>query len=74
MATSTRFRTAGAAEYIGISESWLEKLRLAGAGPKCIRLGPRAVLYDIRDLDAWIDRHREVGERDDQTAPTPDAA
>jgi predicted DNA-binding transcriptional regulator AlpA len=74
MATPKRLRTPAAADFIGISESWLEKLRRAGAGPRCIRLGPRAVLYDIRDLDRWIDQHREKASRPVRHSPHPDAA
>lgn len=67
-------RTPAAAEYLGISESWLEKLRLSGLGPRFIRLGRRAVVYDERDLDRWLDGHRERP-RPTQTGPaSPDAA
>ena len=52
-------RTPGAAEYVALSPSWLEKLRLAGGGPRFLRLGGRAVGYDIRDLDEWLDSQRE---------------
>ena len=52
-------RTPGAAEYTGLAESTLEKLRLTGGGPLFIRLGGRAIGYDLRDLDAWLDGHRE---------------
>lgn len=48
-----RLRTPGAAQYVGYSESTLEKKRLTGDGPPFIRLG-RAVVYDTRDLDAWL--------------------
>ena len=53
-------RTPEAAEHVGLAASTLEKMRLRGEGPKWIRLGGRAVGYDIRDLDAWLD-----GQRDD---------
>lgn len=52
-----RLRTKAAAEYIGYSESTLEKKRCSGDGPPFIRLG-RAVVYDTRDLDAWLAEHR----------------
>ena len=54
-------RTAGAAGYVGLSPSTLEKKRLSGGGPAFIRLGGRAVGYDVRDLDAWLDGCRESG-------------
>ena len=52
-------RTPEAAAYIGLSPSTLEKYRLAGHGPRFVRLGDRAVGYDIRDLDAWVEQQRE---------------
>lgn len=52
-------RTPGAAAYVGLSPSTLEKKRLSGDGPAFLRLGGRAVGYDVRDLDAWLDAQRE---------------
>ena len=51
-------RTNDAATYIGLSPSSLEKMRLRGDGPEFLRLGGRAVGYDIHDLDAWLDDQR----------------
>ena len=48
-------RTQAASEYIGLSVSTLEKRRLSGDGPRFVRLGGRAVGYDVRDLDAFVD-------------------
>ena len=53
-------RTSQAAEYVGLSRSTLEKKRLLSDGPHFIRLGGKAVGYDIRDLDEWLDRQREA--------------
>ena len=50
-----------AASYIGLSRSFLQKARTgclpAGAidPPVCVRVGSRAVRYDISDLDTWIE-------------------
>jgi predicted DNA-binding transcriptional regulator AlpA len=52
-----RLRTPAAAEYIGWSESTLEKKRCSGDGPPFIRLG-RAVVYDTHDLDTWLNARR----------------
>ena len=52
-------RTPGAAEYLSLSASTLEKMRLNDEGPRFVRLGGRAVGYDIKDLDAWLDQQRE---------------
>ena len=57
-------RTPKAAEYLGISESWLEKKRLEGGGPPYIKLGHRAVGYDIDDLDRWLESRRVASTSD----------
>lgn len=55
------FRTSEAAEYVGLSASSLEKMRLRPGGPVSFRIaGGRAVGYDIRDLDAWLDAQRAL--------------
>ena len=54
MAVRRILRTPEAAEYVGLAESTLEKQRVSGTGPRFIRLGSRAIGYDIRDLDAWL--------------------
>lgn len=45
--------TEGAAEYAGLSVSFLNKSRVSGFGPKFLKLG-RRVMYDARDIDAWL--------------------
>ncbi len=52
-------RTPEAASYLGLAAATLEKMRAIGGGPPFIRLGGRAVGYDVRDLDAWLDGQRE---------------
>jgi predicted DNA-binding transcriptional regulator AlpA len=52
-----------AAEYLGISASTLSKRRVFGGGPKYLKLG-RKVVYDPRDLDAWLDAHRRTSTSD----------
>ncbi|MCC8956188.1 helix-turn-helix domain-containing protein [Bradyrhizobium sp. Pear77] len=43
-----------AAEYLGLSTSFLNKRRRAhGAGPSFIKVGKR-VLYDCADLELWM--------------------
>ena len=58
-------RTPDAASYIGLSSSTLEKKRLTGDGPEFIRLGGRAVGYDVAALDAWIEKQRRTQEGGD---------
>jgi len=62
-------QTADAAKYLGISASLLRKMRMrgtedpAGQGPKFIRLSPQLVVYDIAELDRWLDAHASKTER-----------
>jgi predicted DNA-binding transcriptional regulator AlpA len=42
-----------AAEYLGLSASFLNKRRVYGGGPMYIKVGKR-VMYDCGDLEAWI--------------------
>lgn len=42
-----------ASEYIGVSVSWLAKLRLYGGGPRYSKIG-RSIRYSTDDLDAWL--------------------
>jgi excisionase family DNA binding protein len=56
--TKRILRTAEAAVYLGLSVSMIEKMRLRGGGPSFVRLGSRAVWYDISALDAWLEEQR----------------
>ena len=51
-------RTPDAAQYLGLTASTLEKMRLYGTGPHFIRLGARAVGYSVSDLNSWIEDRR----------------
>jgi predicted DNA-binding transcriptional regulator AlpA len=59
-------RAPAAAEYLGMSLSTLAKMRLRGDGPIYMKAGPRVVLYDLADLDAWLDtrKRRSTSEPD----------
>ena len=46
-----------AALYIGVSKSFLDQLRIRGGGPPYIKIGQK-VLYDVRDLDRWIEERK----------------
>jgi excisionase family DNA binding protein len=46
-----------AADYIGLSASTLNKLRVFGGGPIFLKLG-RRVAYSRADLDAWLETKR----------------
>ena len=66
MALKRILRTPEASGYVGLAPSTLEKKRLTGDGPAFIRLGGRAVGYDVRDLDAWLDTQREAATDEEQ--------
>lgn len=57
---SNYLRTRAAADYLGLAESTLAKQRMLGTGPNFIKAGPRVVLYDQADLDAWLDSRKRA--------------
>jgi excisionase family DNA binding protein len=69
MTTTDRLTVKEAAEYLRLSRSTLDRLRIKeGGGPRFIRLG-KLIFYDQRDLDSWLDSHR--AERDGDGDATP---
>ncbi len=48
--------TSEAAKHLGVSASYLNKLRCTGGGPRYVKLG-RRVLYLEAELDSWRDAH-----------------
>ena len=44
-----------AAEYLGLSEATLERDRWRGGNIPFVRIGPRAIRYDLEQLDDYID-------------------
>ena len=46
-----------AANYLGLSEATLERDRWRGGDIPYIRIGPRAIRYDLEQLDEYIDRN-----------------
>lgn len=53
MSTIQLLRTREAAEYLRVSSSTLEKMRLAGNGPPYSKVG-RTVVYDLSIIVAWV--------------------
>ena len=58
-----RFKPQEAADYIGVSKGYLDRLRTAGGGPRFIKLGKK-VLYDIADIDRWIESKKQISTAD----------
>jgi predicted DNA-binding transcriptional regulator AlpA len=57
-----RLTVEEAAKYVRLSKGTLNNLRTAGGGPRFIKLG--RVFYDVRDLDQWIDAHKQSSTAD----------
>lgn len=61
--------TKGAAQYLGVSPSLLRKFRSrgpadpGGSGPNFIKLSPTLVVYEIEELDRWLESHRSAPEK-----------
>jgi hypothetical protein len=50
-------RVVLAANYVGLSKSFLDKARCYGTGPAYAKLGA-TVIYSTEDLDAWVAENR----------------
>ena len=50
-------RQKKAAEYLNLSEATMERDRWRGGDIPYIRIGPRAIRYDLEQLDDYIDRN-----------------
>ena len=52
------------ADWLGVSEQWLELGRTKKYGPKFVRLSPRMVRYRRGDVRAWLKRrtHQSTAE------------
>ena len=47
--------TKQASKYLGLSDSYVEKMRVRGGGPIFKKIG-RCVRYSTRDLDEFLDQ------------------
>jgi predicted DNA-binding transcriptional regulator AlpA len=45
------------AEFLGVSQSWLNQARLIGNGPTYLKVG-RRVLYARADIVSWIESRK----------------
>ncbi|WP_406676244.1 helix-turn-helix transcriptional regulator [Roseicyclus sediminis] len=55
----TYFSTPEVAKHLGVSASWLNKLRMLGEGPRYYKLGARCVVYELGEVKAWVEQHGE---------------
>lgn len=58
-------RPQAASEYTQLAASTLAKMRLRGDGPPFHKAGPRAILYDRAELDAWLAARRRHSTSDE---------
>ena len=54
---SILMNTLEAADYLNMSTAFLERDRWRGGNIPYIRIGPRAIRYDLEQLDEYIDRN-----------------
>jgi hypothetical protein len=52
------------AAYVRLAKGTLDHMRTVGNGPRYSKLG-RKIIYDTRDLDAWIDENTRTSTSDD---------
>ena len=55
--TTRLIKQSEAATYLGLSEATLERDRWRGGNIPYIRIGPRAIRYDLEQLNEYIDRN-----------------
>ncbi|ESZ76503.1 helix-turn-helix domain-containing protein [Mesorhizobium sp. M0761] len=60
-------RVSQAADYVGLSKSFLDKARCYGTGPAYVKLG-NSVIYSTDDLDAWVAENRRLPSNDNKRA------
>jgi predicted DNA-binding transcriptional regulator AlpA len=70
---SRKLNVREAAQFLGLSVSTLNKLRLSGNGPQYMKFG-RRVLYDLRDLEEWACDHRRSHTSESPLKPNPKKA
>jgi predicted DNA-binding transcriptional regulator AlpA len=56
-------RTEAAAAHAGLAKSTFERYRITGEGPPFSKTG-KVVLYDLADVDAWLDARRRSSTSD----------
>ena len=62
-------RRRAAAEYVGLSVACMDKMRISGTGPVFVRLGSRAVGYEISALEDWVAKRRRASTSHDPAQP-----
>jgi hypothetical protein len=63
MEASRLISTIEAADRLGVSASYLNKLRVTGGGPPFVKIGAR-VSYDPADLTVWVEKQKRSSTSD----------
>lgn len=58
MTTPVILSVKAAAKVLNLHKSVLDRWRLQEIGPRWIRLGPKKIGYDLKDLLQWIDDNK----------------
>lgn len=66
--------TREAAEFLKVEESWLQRRRCTGDGPRFTRLTPKIFIYVRRDLLEFRDAHKHQSTSEYRTQRLPEAA
>jgi len=64
--TSGLIKQSEAASYLGLSEATLERDRWRGGDIPYIKVGPRAIRYDLEQLNKYIEHNtvRNISEKE----------
>ena len=63
--------TVEAGSYLGLSPSTLARMRVTGGGPRYSKAG-RRVIYDLRDLDSWVEERKRRFTGESEMGPKGD--
>ena len=66
----TLLTVSGAAEFLQLSESWLNKARISGDGPRFIKMG-RSVRYSLQALEEFKRAHARGSTSEYERRPGP---
>jgi predicted DNA-binding transcriptional regulator AlpA len=69
MAPDNAMAEKEAAQFLGVSPSFLAKRRVSGDGPQFVKYGGKRVVYLRLDLEAWRNAQRRTSTMSDQTIP-----
>ena len=60
----SRLTVREAAAYLRVVKGTLDHWRSIGTGPRFIKVSTRKILYDLADLDAWLNQRKQSSTAD----------